>query len=433
MKKLAIVAMATLLGVAVVAPSFALENKFGGYWDTRAYIQKNFNGEDNGDQDVSLVDTRTRLYYTAQINDNLKLVNKFEMDTAWGSSKDKKGKGDHYGDIAADGVDLEIKNSYADFTMGDVNFKIGVQGLVLARGFIFDEDFSGAVITYNGDGFKLPFIWIKGYEGGIGDDQSEDDVDYFALSPSFNMMDGNLTLNPYVLYAHCSYEDTSNEFLNNLGFVHNELNAWFVGIDLDYSADALSLWFTGIYEGGTVDDTDDEEYDISAFLVALGAGYDFGGFEIHGQTFYASGDDDMDDDDVEVFCAPTGQSYYWAEIMGLGVFDDRGYSSDNSVNSNGDAISDIWAANLGASFKPMDKMTATFDVWYAARAEDINFGDEEEDQLGTEVDLKLSYQLMDNLTLDLVGAYLFAGDATSLDGENDDDPYELGARLYIKF
>jgi hypothetical protein len=92
------------------------------------------------------------------------------------------------------------------------------------------------------------------------------------------------------------------------------------------------------------------------------------------------------------------------------------------------------AANIGASFKPMDKMKTTLDVWYAAKAEDTTFANgEEEDQLGTEVDLKMSYQLMDNLTLDLVGAYLFAGDATSANGENEEDPYELGARLYIKF
>jgi hypothetical protein len=37
------------------------------------------------------------------------------------------------------------------------------------------------------------------------------------------------------------------------------------------------------------------------------------------------------------------------------------------------------------------------------------------------------------LNLDLVGAYLFADDATSVDGDNDEDPYELGARLSISF
>jgi hypothetical protein len=33
----------------------------------------------------------------------------------------------------------------------------------------------------------------------------------------------------------------------------------------------------------------------------------------------------------------------------------------------------------------------------------------------------------------VVGAYLFAEDATSLDGDNKDDPYEVGMRLSFRF
>ena len=35
---------------------------------------------------------------------------------------------------------------------------------------------------------------------------------------------------------------------------------------------------------------------------------------------------------------------------------------------------------------------------------------------------------MEGLNLDLVGAYLWAGDAVSVDGNNDEDPYEFGAQ-----
>jgi hypothetical protein len=78
----------------------------------------------------------------------------------------------------------------------------------------------------------------------------------------------------------------------------------------------------------------------------------------------------------------------------------------------------------------MDKLNVVLDVWYAQLAEDDVNG---EDYLGTEVDLKVTYQLIEGLNLDLVGAYLFAGDATSLDGNNEDDPYELGARFSLSF
>ena len=52
--------------------------------------------------------------------------------------------------------------------------------------------------------------------------------------------------------------------------------------------------------------------------------------------------------------------------------------------------------------------------------------------LGTEIDLKMTYSLMKNLNLDVVAAYLFAGDATYT-GANDKDAYEVGTRLSFSF
>ena len=111
--------------------------------------------------------------------------------------------------------------------------------------------------------------------------------------------------------------------------------------------------------------------------------------------------------------------------MGNGVFDEN-----ISTGSTTD-ISNLWALNIGATIKPMEKLSLTGDIWYAAHVEDDFTTDEK--NLGVEVDLKATYQLSEGLNLDLVGAYLFADDATSVDGDNDEDPYELGARLSISF
>lgn len=119
--------------------------------------------------------------------------------------------------------------------------------------------------------------------------------------------------------------------------------------------------------------------------------------------------------------------------MGAGVFDGLGGGSGVVNNSNkapGVAPTNILAANLGVTVKPMDKLSITADLWYAALEEEDAFG---EDELGLEVDLKISYQLVEGLTLDVVGAYLFAGDATSADGKNDKNPYEFGTQLSLSF
>ena len=140
MKKLLVFGLAALLVIAFCVPASALENVFGGYWRVRGYKMKDFSGSDIGnDDDASQTTTRTRLYYTAVLNDNLKFVNKFEMDAVFG------GQGDgSYGDLGADGVRVEVKNSYADFNTGPLNWKLGVQGAAIGRSLVFDNDFAGA-------------------------------------------------------------------------------------------------------------------------------------------------------------------------------------------------------------------------------------------------------------------------------------------------
>ena len=75
-------------------------------------------------------------------------------------------------------------------------------------------------------------------------------------------------------------------------------------------------------------------------------------------------------------------------------------------------------------------MKLVFDVWYAALAEDDANG---ETDLGIEFDAKMTYQLVEGLNLDVVGAYLLAGDATTGKASNDADPFELGSRLSLSF
>lgn len=418
MKKLALMGLAFLVVFAFTVPAMAFDQEFGGYWRTRAFTNQNFTGEDETEaMDFMQVDTRTRLYYTAIFSENLKFVNKFEFDADWGDDSS-------YGDIGADAVKVEVKNSYVDFTLGDVNFKVGAQGGRFGRGFLFDDDFSGAVISYEGEGVSIPFVWVKAYEGGVGKDANDADVDYYGISPTFSM--GGAKVNPFGFYVMSDNADLWGKKTSGL----EDLDMFYAGLNLDFNFNAGSVWLTGIYQGGEADLVgSDDSIDFSGYLA--GAGFDVGmtGFGLHGQAFYASGDDDANDDDMEMYFVPKGQSYYWAEIMGYGMFDDQ-----VSNNSPADQIGNIMVGNLGVTLSPMDKLSMSVDAWYAALAEDIMLPDgSEENELGIEVDVVLTYKLVDNLKIDLVGAYLFAGDATTLDSANDADPYEVGTRLSLSF
>jgi hypothetical protein len=491
MKKFAILALAALLVVAFTVPASALENEFGGYWRTRFFTSKYFGGLDKNDPGGSddtfeQVDTRTRLYYTAKINDNLKFVNKFEMDAAWGVGDsrniDNRGAkasdpaisyganrpyGSSYGNVGADGIAVEVKNSYADFNLGPVNLTVGVQPYELFRGFYISDDAAGIIARYKVlDNFVLAGSWLKNYENGSGGDTENQDIDAYTLSGAFWFSE-NISIKPSVSWAYSSQTNPAVAhsylaFALGAGYPYatgnngvtptdglavtdsGEASIFTYGVDFDMTYDNWGLWATAIGQTGSIDDITVTEFDaggapigslsddldVKGYLLAVGGNVVAGPADIHGQFFYASGDDDPLDSDIDTFFNPTG-SYYWAEIMGYGFFDDS-----VSANSPADKIRNIMAANIGATFKPMDKLSITADLWYAELNEKESAFDNAngEDELGTELDVVISYQLVEGLNLDLVGAYLWAGDATVAAGDkNEENPYEFGAQLSLSF
>jgi hypothetical protein len=414
MKKLLMGLLAAGLVLAMALPAMAFDSEFGAYWRTRAYMQKDFTGSESGAKDTQLVDTRTRLFYTAVFSEDFKFVNAFEINNTWGDTVG--------GDFGTDATTtFRIKHTYANFTLGQVNFLVGLMPRVLHRGFVFSDDFAGLAVTFKGEGFEIPFVWLKAYEGGMGKDANDYDVDWYALKPNFKF--GNVSLTPTLSYI---YSKDAEKWAATSG--NKELRIWLAGVDADVKIGASSLWFTGIYEGGDFEMLPSgKSADMAAYLVAAGGAFNAGPADLHGQIFYATGDD-RTTEDYEAFFIPrsgsTAQSYYWAEIMGLGIFDNQA-----SANSCADKISNILAANIGVGFKVSDKLKLVADLWYAKLAEDNAAGDNE---LGTEIDVVLTYSLMKNLNLDLVAAYLFAGDAT-YKGANDANPYEIGTRLSFSF
>ena len=422
MKKFAVLALAALLVVVFTMPAAALENVFGGYWRTRFYTNQHFTGNDkdqlNDDgtkillnSGLTRMDTRARLYYTAILNDNLKFVSKFEMDATFG---DQSG----YGDIGADGVKLEVKNSYVDFSLGAVNAKVGVQGGSLARGFIFDDDFSGAVVSFGSGGVNIPLMWVKAFDEDST--ANKRDVDYFVVSPSFSA--GAVNINPFGMYV---FSDNASTWEKTKKY--NDVDIYYAGANIDVNLGAVSLWGTGIYQGGEVEKNGtDDTIDISAWLAAAGLTIGLGGSaDLHGQIVYATGDDDTGDDERNDFFVPKGQSYYWSEIMGLGTFD-----TQPSNNSPADQISNVMIANVGTTIKPTADLKISLDAWWAKLAEENPAT--KEDELGIEANVKITYTLVQGLNLDLVGAYLFAGDAT-YKGPDEEDPFEIGTRLSLSF
>ncbi len=453
MKKLSILALAALLVVMFTLPAMALENEFGGYWRTRFYSQKNFTGYDRSDDlgvddTVELTDTRTRLYYTAKINDNLKLVNKFEMDAVWGSNDQSRNAGAAtnrgYGQVGADGANIEIKNTYADFNLGPVNATVGVQPFELFRGFHISEDASGIIARWKAmDNLVLAGSWLKFNEGSRSNasqgNSENEDIDVYTVASAINFSE-NMVLKPAI---STTYSEKTNStivagILGNAAAANEAFGELYIvsyGADFDMTFDKWGAWVTaygqtGELEGNRGANGNTSDTNFRGFIAAAGANFTLTEiFELHGEGFYAPGDgaDDPVGGDYSQLVNTTG-SYYWSEIMGYGTFDNIA-----SAGSPADKINNIWAINFGTTITPMEKLKITADIWYAELDEQNANGD---DELGTEIDLKISYQLIEGLNLDLIGAYLFAEDATAAAPglqDNQEDPYEFGARLSLSF
>jgi hypothetical protein len=103
----------------------------------------------------------------------------------------------------------------------------------------------------------------------------------------------------------------------------------------------------------------------------------------------------------------------------------------------------MYAVNVGADFKPTDTTTIKLDVYYIGMVEDRTVAGDDEDEIGLEVDARLTQKIYDNLSLTVIGAYLFAEDgyglyngtptATNQADGSGDDAFQVGVGLDFKF
>jgi hypothetical protein len=468
MKKFTLLAVAALLVVAMSVPAVALENILGGYWRTRWIDQSNFAGEDakHVGADLNWIDTRTRLFYTAKFSDKLRFVNQFEMNAVWGGAQT-------YGQLGADGANFLVKRSYIDLKTDPFHFEIGIQNFQFVRGYIFDDDAAGVKAIYKlTDGIYLPLIFLKSYEGGSGkfvgvDGQlksaDEFDVNGWVFYPTI-FLNRTTTLKPHVAwlysddYSKAYTQKYSEDYTSQVDYYFShklpgaqKLNAWTTGLEFDTKMDAYTLFATGVMEFGSVDISpfyrkyyyNHDSLDFKGYLFDLGGSYNAGPTTLRLKGIYASGNDQdsIKKGNMDAFFNPgtefTGASYPWAEIMGFGKFDTRGpATADDPTGSLSDKITNRIIGNLGMDFRLLPSLKLAADLWYAKAAEDIKLANGQYgDKLGTELDLVLTYNILENLNLDLVGAYLWADDvitkATTINDCNN--PYEFGAQLSLAF
>ena len=514
MKKLSVLLVAVLMVLAITLPAAAFENEFGGYFRTRFYSEQNFSGDTSDKQDETLIDTRTRLFYTAKFSDNLKFVNKFEFNTNWGQDGS-------YGQLSADSVYnynyFRVKNSYVDFKLGEQQFKVGVQGLELNRGFVLSDDVSAVFANFKvNDALYLPLIYAKvfsntggnttascvpgkttvKYPDGTTDtlDDSRFDVDAYVFQPMWYINKDNLLKvnvatiqsdNMFLASARTPTPATgatgANPVAGNLDPLEGtKLNFWSAAVDYDGKFDNFTFGATAIKQFGSLDDpmflnSNVDSLNFNGYLLNLFGAAAVGPANFRLKGIYASGEKtqssgtttqnsatpfDRGSNNYDQYMTlgnpeSSGTSYYWAEILGAGIFDNQ-----TPAGTSGDHITDYIIGNAGFDYKLLPDLKAALDVYYVRLADDRNLSPYSYTMLtgrtnwssdvGTELDLDITYTLVDNLKLDLVGAYCWAGDVinkavytttgtnkagqvTSFTYAPSANPIEFGTQLSLAF
>lgn len=458
MKKYMVMFVALFVAVCVAAPAMAaVEFKWGGQFRARYISQQNFyDGTDDFNDHNNYFDQRMRLYLTAIASENLRVVTRWEMgDTKWGNN----GTG---GRVGADERIVELKNAYLDFAIPctPVRAKIGVQGIALMDAWIVDDDFSGAVFEakFKPVTLQLGYIAAQKVTGGdfgtFADNDQNIDSFFFSAdyaegpySASFVAFyqrgrDTGVSVDPATLSTPTSVASltgSASSFLSGASF--NDNNLWDVAIKFAYKVDWMSAYVSFIKNLGSVE-IDGFDADYTGYAVDLGANFFYGPWTFNLGGFYISGPDTDDDgfvtgDDVEWFTYPWATSKYFSEIMGGGILDNNAPQSlsQGSFFRGYGFPTNVWTITAGAAYQVAPKTKVSASYWYFNTSSAVSDGTGgTTHDLGHEFDVYVTQGIVDGLTLDLVGAYMFTGDAFNLTGTDDhDNIYELGARLQWNF
>lgn len=475
-----------LAAASLAAPALALDTKLSGFYRARGIVD-NFVASDNyvgtlsdNARDESLVDQRLRLKLDALVNDYLSFTYYGEVDFQWGDeSYSNDGRNDG-GAIGGDTTNLETKHIYIDVKIPETRLagRFGLQGLDDHWDYtFFSADMAGVKFDLQYDAASITAGWFKLIEGDFND---SDDISLWTLqletAPSPNLKGGldyyyyqnqgastndlDPTLKDQQYASFFGTADIDAVLAFNTGTPtwsgqRDDMDLHYLGLHGEHrlSNVVLTGWAFGNF--GSVDDIINdtttpgltEDIDVQGYAASVRADANVGAFKLGLRGLFFSGDDDLTDGDADFFVNPLAtESFAFATDGFMIFFPDVHWTS---VGQFGFAMTDaawagygLWGGTLNASYTPaqMDKFNIKGGVAYVASLEDkLATGDPRSDRdgtsLGTEVFLRASYRLAENLVFSANGAYAWLGDfyddqgggtaINDLAAADPENPYEV--------
>ena len=474
-KTLAVAAIVSTMGLAgsAVAAEFAfhgdLDHRFQVYTNHADFLMgdkfKKGGGVDvKEDADDSWGEVKYRMWAEmASDNKNVKGVYAVEIGgLEFGQSGSVgKSKGGLY---SGDGVNVETRWAYLDMQMPGVSNKMrvktGLQPFNLNK-YFWKETVMGLNFDGQSGNVGYYFGWERPYRVSAKSGGADvEDVDALVGKINFKVAKSKIGL-----FASYISSDAGTSFDKDTGartYGKLDANKWQIKklkdtVDLGvYTIGATGKMnfspvfvnFDAIYQGGSIDnaqyvDQDGvksaaHDYDLSSYFFHVDVGSKIGATKITGTYWYASGDDDPKDDEVNAYLSTDVD-------MGASMVLMEGHPTSDDYFTERPYILDkgMHLFKLAVDNKATDKLKIGGALLYMMTAEDITYTGANgqhfaDDSIGTEIDAYIKYKMYPDVTLSFNFGYLMTDDAmdyfeSDLNGSADEDIYTIGARLRYKF
>jgi hypothetical protein len=366
----------------------------------------------------------------------------------------KFGDGDNGGGYSGDGRNIETRWAYTDFMLGNGRLKIGLQPWSV-NSFVWVE--TATAIEYAASAgnmdYELGYARGKRYANTSNNDAFNQDSDGILGRLNFGIGEGSKA-GVFLLYQMANPSaatpgDIDPQTWEVKRFTDVDLNFWTLGVDGKLqTAGPMFLAWDLIYQNGKIENaayTDPltgggrtGDFDLNAYMGHVDVGVKLGKITLKYTGWYASGDDDPNDDNFDAFIATDVDRTESIIFMEGGYTDDFWYTERPYIGDKG-----MFMNKLACDFQATDKTKVGGALLYMQTAEDIKYTDDNgvarsSSDLGIELDAYVSYQMYKNLEIALNAGYLFSGDAmdvfeSTTDGSADENIFRSTARFRYKF
>ena len=355
--------------------------------------------------------------------------------------------------FSGDGINIETRWAYTALQLpnsDDAFVKIGLQPYKL-NSFLWNETAMGIVYKQSLANSNIELGWIRGVEY-FNDDPGEDQDSLDALSGRWNFKPfAGTDFGLFALLQHSNpgggapgAVDAGKYEVKKLGAV--DLDIYTIGIDGSLKSGNFFANWDAMYQTGSIDNADflglngsaSGDFDLSAYLLHGDIGINIGATKVTFTSWYASGDDNEDDNDFNAFMATD------VDRADSVVFFEGGYADDSNGTERPYILDKgMFLNKIAVDHKVNDAVKVGAAALYVMTAEDIEYIDDNgnkqaNNDLGFEFDAYVSYKIYDNVELALNGGYLVSGDAMDAfeynrDGKGEENIYRVTSRLRYQF